>query len=150
MDNLLRAFFYRDQQTRIELFVSFFWVFNFSDIKFDAPLPCSVHGNLPPEYKDKNLFICDKCPLLFIDQKSFNAHIVNVHNEKKYVKKKYSKGSYECPDCRKTFSSGQNYLEHIETKHKKNTPYKCEDCHRSYGTLWKLKSTDLYSLFVCL
>ena len=39
----------------------------------------AMHGNLPPEYMDKELFICDECPQIFITKVSFAAHKVNVH-----------------------------------------------------------------------
>ena len=39
--------------------------------KFDYPSDYikhyqDIHGSLPPEYKDKETFVCDQCPRVFI------------------------------------------------------------------------------------
>ena len=110
------------------------------DMKFKAPTfyiqhHQSVHGNLPPEYLDKELFICDQCPNVFITKQSLTMHMINVHSSKKYVKKER-----KCPYCEKTFRTYSNYKEHVMVKHEKSTKYECDECHRSYGTSGKLQN----------
>jgi hypothetical protein len=91
----------------------------------------SVHGNLPPEYLDKELFVCDQCPQVFITKISLSMHIYNGHNAKNKLKKKEGK---KCPYCEKSFQSRNNYLEHVKSKHEKKTPFQCDECDRSYAT----------------
>ena len=94
----------------------------------------STHGNLPPEYMGKELFICDQCPQVFITKVSFAAHKVNVHSgDKRQIEKK-------CQYCEKVFKTYSNYKEHVMVKHEKNAKHKCDECHRSYGTNAKLQS----------
>ena len=95
----------------------------------------SVHGNLPPEYLDKELFVCDQCPQVFITKISLSMHIYNGHNAENKLKKKEGK---KCPYCEKSFQSYGNYLEHVKSKHEKKTPFHCDECDRSYATNGKL------------
>ena len=76
----------------------------------------SVHGNLPPEYLDKELFVCDQCPQVFITKISLSMHVYNGHNAENKLKKKEGK---KCPYCEKRFQSYGNYLEHVKSKHEK-------------------------------
>jgi len=113
---------------------------NFCEEKFRAPTfyiqhHQSVHGKLPPEYLDKELFVCDQCPQIFITKFSLSTHIYNGHNVKNKVKKKEGK---KCPHCEKIFQNNNNYLEHVKSKHEKKTPFQCDECDRSYGTNKKL------------
>ena len=96
----------------------------------------SEHGSLPPEYFEKELFICDQCPQVYISKISLAAHTSNVHMVKKSGTD--SRRKKVCGVCGKTFKSHQNYHEHVLVKHQKKTPYKCDDCHRSFGTSSKL------------
>ena len=97
----------------------------------------SVHGNLPPEYMGKKLFVCDKCPQVFITNQALLMHTWKVHNTENKLKRKDGK---KCPYCEKRFQGDGNYLEHVKAKHEKNTPFKCDECDRSYGTNRKLVS----------
>ena len=38
-----------------------------------------THGGLPPEYIDKNLFFCEKCPRAFLSRPQLTDHIYKVH-----------------------------------------------------------------------
>ena len=91
----------------------------------------SVHGNLPPEYLDKELFVCDQCPQVFITKISLSMHVYNGQNAENKLKKKEGK---KCPYCEKRFQSYGNYLEHVKSKHEKKTPFHCDVCDRSYAT----------------
>ena len=55
--------------------------------KFDYPSDYikhyqDMHGSLPPEYKDKETFVCDQCPRVFITKNHLGAHIERVHSKK--------------------------------------------------------------------
>ena len=95
----------------------------------------SVHGGLPPEYLEKDLFVCDQCPKVFISKISLSMHRHNAHNADNKLGKKDAK---KCPYCEKKFQTRANYNEHVKAKHEKNTPFKCDECDRSYGTNGKL------------
>ena len=38
-----------------------------------------THGSIPPEYIDKETFVCDQCPMVFISGKNLKEHIERVH-----------------------------------------------------------------------
>ena len=95
----------------------------------------SVHGGLPPEYLEKELFVCDQCPQVFISKISLSTHRYNGHNADNKSRKKDAK---KCPYCEKTFQTRANYNEHVKAKHEKNTPFKCDECDKSYATNGKL------------
>ena len=46
----------------------------------------------------------------------------------------------KCPFCEKIFTTLTSYKEHLKSKHENSTPYKCTQCHRSYGTKARLKT----------
>ena len=92
-----------------------------------------VHGGLPPNCKDKELFMCDQCSTLCISKRALKAHVLKTHQ--KTTRKRTS-----CPHCEKTFAIKQACEEHIKVKHEGITPFKCDKCHRCYGTLYGLKS----------
>ena len=92
------------------------------------------HGSLPPAYNDKELFMCDQCPNVYLSKLSMKKHMKCVHLNKPVMKK-----TRQCPHCDKTFTTITCYKEHLAVKHEKNTPFKCDHCHRSYGTQDRLK-----------
>ena len=94
----------------------------------------SAHGSLPPNYKDIELFMCEQCSKLFTTNQSLKSHVLNVHSTNQSAKKKRS-----CPHCDKSFTQSAAYNEHIKVKHEKNMPFKCDQCHRSYGTRFGLR-----------
>ena len=101
----------------------------------------TVHEGMPPEYSDKELFACEKCPQMYISKWSLVAHKSNVHNENTHgVKIDRRKNPRKvCHICQKVFKSCTYREEHILAKHEKKTPNKCDQCHRSYGTIAILK-----------
>ena len=42
----------------------------------------SKHGGIPPEYIDKEKFMCDKCPGIFLERHKLHTHKTNVHKVK--------------------------------------------------------------------
>ena len=95
----------------------------------------SHHGGLPPEYLDKELFICDQCTHVFISKQSLSSHIINVHKEVDKSKRPKEK---KCPYCAKLFRRQKNFQEHIIVKHEKSATHKCDQCSQSFGYLSKL------------
>ena len=63
------------------------------------------HGTLPPEYVDKENFICDQCPSVFISKQNLRDHILRVHMKKK----------------KKTYRNTENGMEYIDA-------IKCTSC----------------------
>ena len=104
-----------------------------------------MHGGFPTEYIDKEKFICDVCPSIFMDSQRLKSHKYNVH-----VKKKKSKVQ-KCPICDKKFTSLRY---HILNKHGETEPkFECkfENCTRKFLTNGKLKShvTNIHERVKC-
>ena len=93
-----------------------------------------VHGSLPPTCTDREMFMCDQCSTLCISKKALKTHISNTHNRKPVPKKRH-----KCPYCEKTFAVKLACDEHVKVKHENSTPFKCDQCHRCYGTLYAMK-----------
>ena len=100
-----------------------------------------VHGNLPPEYKDKQLFICDHCPFISIAKRSLESHLVAVHKEGGKAPQKVPER--KCRYCEKAFKNLNNLKEHILTKHENKRDFHCDKCERSFGTPQTLKTHKL-------
>lgn len=96
------------------------------------------HGTLPPEYNDSIQYLCDQCPKVFTTKQGLRIHIQVTHNGKS--QRKTINRERQCPHCDKSFIKHTNYREHIKAKHENSTPFKCDQCHRSYGTQVRLKS----------
>ena len=97
----------------------------------------AIHGGLPPDSQGKEQFMCDQCPNVYISQLSLKMHIKTTHSGKLY--KPAAKKDRKCPHCDKMFTTLTSYKEHLKVKHENSTPYKCDQCHRSYGTKSRLK-----------
>ena len=54
------------------------------------------HGGLPPEYEDREKYMCDQCPSVFILKQHLRKHIQQVHS------KVYKKS--------KSLNSGNDYI----------------------------------------
>ena len=48
--------------------------------------------------------------------------------------------TYQCKECNKTFSNGNNLDEHVKVKHENHTPEQCDQCARAFGTPHALKA----------
>ena len=121
------------------------------------------HGGLPPEYKDKPLFICDVCPSIYVDESSLKTHKYMIHNRKSKCKK--ANKLELCTICDKKFLNLRN---HTIRKHEKNETdfrfqcnlcpqkflenfilnthirqiheiFNCEECHLEIGNYHKLR-----------
>lgn len=97
-----------------------------------------VHGGIPPGFEDKEKFMCDQCPSVFFNNLSLKLHYKTKHAEGS-KDANVKTGRRNCPHCDKTFATYLSYKEHIKSKHEKDTPYKCDQCHRSYGTSGRLR-----------
>ena len=100
-----------------------------------------AHKTVPPDLKELNVktIICDQCPDIFFNREALNSHKKNVHCTEDSKKKK-EKPVRACPHCEKTFRVFASWKEHIKVKHEKDTPFKCDQCERAYGTRQRLRT----------
>ena len=75
---------------------------------------------------------CDECPEAFHTDKGLLSHKRNVHLGIK--KKKKGNVKANCPHCGKLVVKGTQMTEHVKSKHENDTPYKCNECTKSFGT----------------
>ena len=100
-----------------------------------------AHKSMPPDLKELNIphMICDQCPNVFFNDRTLKHHIRISHNVDGYKKKK-NIIERTCPHCEKTFKCLISFKEHVKSKHEKDTPYKCDQCERAYGTIQVLRT----------
>ena len=99
-----------------------------------------IHGGLPPEYEDKEKFICDECPNIFLEKHRLRVHKSWVHSNKQWVQSKKKHRERNCKFCNKKYSQLRVLKEHIFREHEKTTVFQCEQCTRNYGTKSQLKA----------
>ena len=68
------------------------------------------HNSLPPEYIDRENFMCDQCPSVFISKQHLNHHIKRVHMETHGKRNPDFVDSIKCSSCTETFSAGNLYI----------------------------------------
>ena len=101
-----------------------------------------THENLPLEYIDKENFMCDKCPKVFISKNQIQKHMTRFHmKEEKLLEAK------DCKTCVKQFRSPSIYINHYQEVHGNlpseyvnETLFFCEKCSKAY--LSKTQLTD--------
>ena len=98
----------------------------------------SIYKGLPPEYEDKEKFICDECPKIFLEKHRLATHKSWVHSKAGWVVNRNREKS--CKYCSKKFSQDRVLKEHIFREHEKTTIFQCEQCTRNYGTKSQLKA----------
>ena len=99
-----------------------------------------IHKDLPPAYQGKVQFMCEVCSDFFMNKSSLDQHVKRKHsNEPIKVLHKPKPAPKQCPHCDKIVSTHRRLTEHIKNKHMENCPYKCDSCHRSYGTMTSLR-----------
>jgi uncharacterized C2H2 Zn-finger protein len=110
----------------------------------------AIHGGVLPSMVDRETFLCDQCPSVFFAKGSLQWH-QNQHHLKLTDPKRTTAKRKQCPHCPKTFIAQITYTEHIRSKHEMNTPYKCDQCHRSYGTKLRLEAhkTNVHKRVKC-
>jgi hypothetical protein len=95
-----------------------------------------AHGGTLPLYEGKEKFICDQCPSEFFAKSSLIRHQDNHHSSDQSG----LNGLKKCPHCDMKFAAYGCLNEHVQAKHLGSTPFECDECHRSYGTKFKLQS----------
>ena len=110
----------------------------------------SSHGGLPPEFVDKELFMCEECPSIFIEKHTLNTHKYHAHNKKRKLDndntdnsdslKKLKKENIvhepiECKICSSTFRFPSAYIKHYQDSHGSLPPeyidketFVCDQC----------------------
>jgi KRAB domain-containing zinc finger protein len=100
-----------------------------------------VHGSQPPNMDAGPAFLCDSCPKMYLNQIALEKHRKHVHQGvPKGPRPKAQR--LQCPHCEKRLVKPL-LNEHIKSKHEKNTPYKCDQCTRSFGTSSVLQTHKL-------
>ena len=83
------------------------------------------------------------CFTIIIFVLSFFQAATTSYDKRKFVLVKQGKRTFECPRCRKSFSSTSILKGHF-LSHRKPTPYPCRDCNKTF------KSFDKYLNHRCL
>lgn len=113
----------------------------------------NIHGGLPPSYQNREQFMCDKCPSVYLSKHSLQTHTKTKHSiSSSEITSKSKSKRYKCSHCDRTFSLWLSCKEHVKSKHEKSTPHKCSECHRSYGTLGRLKihRKNMHQKVICI
>ena len=87
------------------------------------------HGGLPPEYMDKEKFMCEECPAIFLEKRKLCSHKMNFHGHGK----PQNRNKKKCPFCDKQYNHSTPLREHVLKVHDKNTPFHCSKCPRKFG-----------------
>ena len=77
---------------------------------------------------------CDICLLIFKRHQQLTRHIKSKHDGKRPNKSI----SFYCPECRKGFTTKQNFISHMKS-HQGLLDYKCTDCSAAYTQPTPLK-----------
>ena len=67
-----------------------------------------MHGDFPPEFEDREKFMCDQCPAIFLTKQKWTSHKWSVH-----LKKRKPVQRVQCPQCTKTYKNHSYLKEHI-------------------------------------
>ena len=92
----------------------------------------AFHKDIPPEMKDKEQYICEDCGSVFLSRLCLKNHQSYVHMGKKGKPTAAAPKPTKCPLCDKVVSSQRILTNHIKSQHEKNTPFKCDECTRSF------------------
>ena len=67
------------------------------------------HNDIPPEFVDKEKFLCSECPEIYFSKSNFKVH-VRKHKEKEIKE-------YLCQKCDVKISGQKNYVSHCKKVH---------------------------------
>ncbi len=98
-----------------------------------------IHKKPFPDNVDRTnlkLYYCDECPNVYMQRVSFKAHKKYKHQG---AKRCYDTVSAPCPHCGKNIRKGVKMTEHIKSKHEMDTPFKCPQCPKGFGTAYGLR-----------
>ena len=85
----------------------------------------TIHNEIPPEYKDRQQFVCQLCDYFCFSKMGLDLHISTKHS-KNPVPKRPSKLRFtpvNCPICEKQLSSEQRLKQHIANIHETNKAF---------------------------
>ncbi|XP_053673264.1 gastrula zinc finger protein xFG20-1-like [Anopheles nili] len=68
-------------------------------------------------------FTCLYCGKKFTANSNLNAHIRNVHSERK---------DYQCAECTQSFTTKDHLNKHQRSQHRQERPFACGECEKSY------------------
>ncbi len=96
-----------------------------------------AHNGFPSNINSDNLelFYCDQCPEVYTREATLKKHKKIVHEGMghMYTKPK-AKPKEKCPYCGKMVNRGVQMTEHVKSKHENDTPFKCDQCTKAFGT----------------
>jgi KRAB domain-containing zinc finger protein len=82
-------------------------------------------------HKGKFKYSCKDCSETFVDRVKYEIHVASKHKKIERV--------FECPECKKTFSSS-DYLRKHQITHKDEFKYACKTCDQKFKWLTSLQS----------
>ena len=68
----------------------------------------TMHGDFPPEFSEREKFMCDQCPAIFLTKQKWTSHKWSVH-----LKKRKPVQRVQCPQCSKTYKNHSYLKEHV-------------------------------------
>ena len=98
-----------------------------------------IHKTVPPEYQDKPQYTCEVCDYFCFTKLGLDLHHRNKHTDnpapKRNTKLKMSQKNCPIIGCGKVLSSEQRLKQHIANIHETNKSFKCQSCHKAFGTM---------------
>jgi uncharacterized C2H2 Zn-finger protein len=98
-----------------------------------------THKNLPSKYIDKENFMCDKCPKVFITKNQIQKHVTRFHMKEEKSQKEKLINAVKCKICAKQFRVPSIYIHHYQETHGSLPPeyidknlFFCEKCPRAF------------------
>ncbi len=85
------------------------------------------------------LYYCDECTNVYTRPVSLKRHKRIVHEGQTDTRVE-KRAMDNCPHCDKVVQRGHKMTEHIKSKHEMDTPFKCPECPKSFGTSLTLRS----------
>ncbi len=81
------------------------------------------------------LYYCDQCTEVYTNSLTLWRHKKVVHEGRtECALKKQAHVKQTCTYCGKQIYRGTQMTEHVKSKHENDTPYKCDQCPKSFGT----------------
>ena len=89
------------------------------------------HNDFPPEYRDKEQYLCSECPEVFFNKSTFGTHVWNHKKQGKGLTKQF-----KCELCQLTINGRRNYVMHCEKVHDEIVPHfetiECNSCEETF------------------
>ena len=91
----------------------------------------SIHNSLPPEFENKEQFLCQACPEIFFSSRNLSLHTLRIHGSGRKALKEYT-----CKKCNFTCIGARVYASHCLEVHgkvvSKFESIPCKTCDMSF------------------